>query len=231
MFRKSGLSTRASFHPFNDTYYLQNKPALIGLPTATYLRSTAAGYPSLSGTLYGYSAAGDGSKIGYRTTSVTNAPYLWSDTGSASCSSWPCSTGRRGNVTKYFDAYGNTVSTYNYGDYDVSGDETTTLATYYPNTTKYIVNKPALVQTFQGVGASGTKLSESQMFYDGSGALAVAPPTGLLTQTSAWLDKPTSTYVTTKMTYDANGNFRLRPLLSEFLETAVCALLLTHPAR
>ena len=50
-----------------------------------------------------------------------------------------------------YDTYGNLLNTYEYGNYDVSGDERTVGARLYPNTTAFIVGAAATKHVYAGI--------------------------------------------------------------------------------
>jgi RHS repeat-associated protein len=142
--------------------------------------------------------------------------------GSSACTAWPCATGKRTRVIHIYDVYdvtksspswtagfGNETSTLSYGDADVTGDERTTIYTYYPNPTAYLVSEPARTQVFTGT----TLLSEEDHCYDlpvsatcDASSWTTPPLRGDGTHTLKWLDRPTSSYVVIKAGYDAYGN-------------------------
>ena len=74
-----------------------------------------------------------------------------------------------------------------------------------PNTTAYIVNKPADVKKFQGVGTAGALLLETLSYYDGAATWNQAPSAGFATKAGRWLSSPSSFVETTKE-YDSWGN-------------------------
>ncbi|MBA3470218.1 MAG: VCBS repeat-containing protein [Herpetosiphonaceae bacterium] len=104
-----------------------------------------------------------------------------------------------------YGAFGNPILTKTYGDYAVSGDETTTQVKFYPNQSAYIVNRPAVTTIFAGLGVAGTRLSETRHWYDGAASHQAPPSRGLQTRLDAWLNTSNS-YVATTYAYDAYGN-------------------------
>src|SRR6185503_18177143 len=92
-----------------------------------------------------------------------------------------------------------------HGDDDVTGDEVTTLWTYVPNTTAFIVNRPATQRTYAGTAGTGAKLTESLIHYDGAASESVAPTQGYLTKTRTWLDSE-GRYVSRLAVFDSYGN-------------------------
>lgn len=127
--------------------------------------------------------------------------YTYIGTG-AKCPGIEC---KRKYTNRTFNAFGEATLEVNYGDYDTSGDEVTTPTTYVPNTTAYIVNKPADVKVYQGTTTTGTLLNETLTYYDGATQWNAAPSAGLPTKEGRWLSSPSS-FVETKKEYDAWGN-------------------------
>jgi hypothetical protein len=123
-----------------------------------------------------------------RTSYVTGE---WSETldgEGGSCPSWPCASGKRTYQGHLYDTYGNRTQTTLHGDFDVSGDETTTVFEYRPNSAAYVVDRVAREHVYAGTSAGGTKLSERRYHYDHSSTWDAPPTQGLLTTASAWLD-------------------------------------------
>jgi RHS repeat-associated protein len=120
------------------------------------------------------------------------------------CTTWPCPA-KRTYVTRQFDTYGNVVQTMEHGDYDLSGDETTSAFTFRPNASPYIVDRMARSQQFAGLGVGGPLLAERLLSYDGSGTWDTPPAVGNLTRVSGWLNRE-NRHVSTEMTHDAWGN-------------------------
>jgi YD repeat-containing protein len=92
-----------------------------------------------------------------------------------------------------------------------TGDEITTVADYFPNTTAYIVNRAARAVDYAGTSASGTKLAETRTCYDGAapgaGGCPTPPPTaGDPTTVEQWLKGTTDRYLASHATYDGFGN-------------------------
>ncbi|HUQ01565.1 MAG TPA: RHS repeat-associated core domain-containing protein [Kofleriaceae bacterium] len=120
----------------------------------------------------------------------------------AACPGVEC---KRTYEARTFNAYGEVTAEIAYGDYEVAGDEDTTTTVYVPNTAAYIVDRPADVKSFQGVGSGGTLLNETLSYYDGAASWNVAPSAGLETRHARWLSAPSS-FVATQREYDAWGN-------------------------
>ncbi len=115
------------------------------------------------------------------------------------------STPRTIQTDYQYDQYGNTTSVIEEGDTAVSGDERTTATTYAYNTGSYLVNLPATVTVYAGVGTSGTQLSQKRSLYDGASDPSNAPTQGLLTAQQVWNDQDQS-FLTTSYSYDQYGN-------------------------
>src|SRR5262249_52234905 len=104
-----------------------------------------------------------------------------------------------------YDIYGNPTTVTSYGDYDVTGDERTTVTSYVPNTTAYIVSLPAYVNVYAGVGTGGTLMKQTLSQYDGATSYTIAPTRGDLTKTRAW-NNQTGGYSDVSHGYDTRGN-------------------------
>ncbi|UOX90536.1 hypothetical protein MUY14_07905 [Amycolatopsis sp. FBCC-B4732] len=120
---------------------------------------------------------------------------------SAVCPGADC---KRSYTSRAYNAYGEVVTQIENGDNEQAGDERTTVTTFVPNTAAYIVNKPAAVKVVTGVGAGGTKLSETRTGYDGA-AWDQAPAAGYATSSAQWLSTRDA-FVGTGKEYDAWGN-------------------------
>jgi len=103
-----------------------------------------------------------------------------------------------------YDVYGNALSTWEYGDYALSGDERYTLRGYQPNTSAYIVGLPSYENVYDGLNTGAPLMQRVMYYYDGSTATA-APTKGDLTRIRKW-NSETGAYIKTDMTYDAWGN-------------------------
>jgi RHS repeat-associated protein len=115
-------------------------------------------------------------------------------------------------VTRTFDvdvnpanSFGNVVQIVTHGDLTVTGDEATGSVDYAPNTTAYVVDRPARVQNFAGIGTGGPKLTETQILYDGATTYTTPPVLGDPTQIKGWLNT-TGGYVIATAQYDSYGN-------------------------
>src|SRR5262249_34334090 len=143
--------------------------------------------------------------------------------GSSPCSAWPCATGKRRRTIHVYDVYdatgaktfvvgyGNETATLSLGDMDATGDDKTTITTFYPNASSYLVSYPAGVQVFDG--ASHALVSEEDHCYDLALASAcdatswTRPPVrGDRTHTLTWVDLPSSSYIVSKAAFDGFGN-------------------------
>jgi|GEM_PF-1256444 len=111
-------------------------------------------------------------------------------------------------VKYFYDSYGNVVKTERHGDIGITTDDSTIYTVFYPNTTAWIVNKPARERLYQGIKSAddGSNLKkESLYYYDGNNSsLTTPPPKGDLTKAEGKIDASTS--VSTVYTYDSYGN-------------------------
>ncbi|HEY3359939.1 MAG TPA: FG-GAP-like repeat-containing protein, partial [Polyangia bacterium] len=103
-----------------------------------------------------------------------------------------------------YDAYGNLTREYQYGDYDLAGDEKTYVYRYYPNASDYIVGKPGAIESYSGIGTT-TLLTQGLIYYDGAADYTVPPTAGKATKSARWRDT-TSTFLTRTVEYDAYGS-------------------------
>ncbi len=186
-----------SASPLTETWFHQDygsisKPSQIN-------RSTGAGV-LLASTIYQYTT--NGSTTPHTSTETGHWEYTYDGTGGASCPGVNCN---RTYTAFTYDSYGNVTQKADYGNYDVSGDEKTHYSTFEPNASAYIVSKPAVVETYQGIGSGGAVLAEKLHYYDGATSWSSAPTVGNETQTQRWLSSANS-FVTTSATYDAYGN-------------------------
>jgi RHS repeat-associated protein len=145
------------------------------------------------------------------TTNGATVPWTAVQTGTwensyvnagAACPGADC---KRKYTTRQFNAYGEVTEEVEHGDHEAGGDERTTSTTLVPNPTAYIVNKPAAVTTFQGVGTAGARLTQTLSHYDGATTWTQAPSAGLETKTARWLSTINS-FVETGKEYDTWGN-------------------------
>ncbi|MEV8372778.1 RHS repeat-associated core domain-containing protein [Kribbella sp. NPDC056861] len=152
--------------------------------------------------------AGDGallnSTVTEYTTNGTTVPRIVLPTGKLE-TTYADGGQRTIYTTREYNAYGEVVSLAEHGDKDRNGDERTTLTTFVPNTSAYIVNKPAAEKVVTGIGASGTRLNETRTRYDGATAWNQAPSAGYATANARWLST-TDGFVETAKEYDGTGN-------------------------
>ncbi len=153
----------------------------------------------LSSSLYDYTT--NGSTVPWTSLQTGSWEYTYINAGTA-CPGADC---KRKYTGRAYNAYGEVTQETVYGDYDTSGDEDTAATTYVPNTTAYVVNKPADVKVHQGIGTAGTLLKETLTYYDGATTWNQAPSAGLPTKVARWLSSPSS-FVEKKKEYDAWGN-------------------------
>ena len=115
---------------------------------------------------------------------------------------------RKSLVQFSYDAFGNVVSTYEYGDYDLSGDERTRRRTYTPNLDAYITGYPATEEVYAGIvgeGESGTLVEYREFYYDGASDFTTPPTHGLVTTKRTW-NSQNGDYEEWLYGYDRYGN-------------------------
>ncbi|WPB79518.1 FG-GAP-like repeat-containing protein [Archangium violaceum] len=175
---------------YTETYYHQHV-GCISKPEVTYYRDA-------SGNLFKYSTFGYSENAVAPYTSLMTERWEYECNQSSSC--------RRTLLQIGYDEYGNGNLTYEYGDYDVGGDERTSLRGVVPNTGAYIVGMPAYENIYAGIGTAGSQLLKHTLHeYDGSGTYVAAPARGLVTRQLAW-NNQTGGYITRDFGYDAWGN-------------------------
>ncbi|MFI5728708.1 RHS repeat-associated core domain-containing protein [Kribbella sp. NPDC051587] len=155
--------------------------------------------------------AGDGSLLNSTvteyTTNGTTIPRVvqptgkWETTYAGAGTPCPGSGCKRTYTTREYNQYGEVVSLVEHGDNEVSGDERTTLTTFVPNTSAYIVNKPAVEKVMVG----GTRLNETRTRYDGATTWNQAPSAGYATATARWLSTADD-FVEKRQEFDEFGN-------------------------
>jgi RHS repeat-associated protein len=189
--------------PVSESTFKQDHIAHAGMPEKVEQKDTDGRV--LSAQVFEYTVSGGGT-LPWKSHRTGTWSYTYDGTTSG-CANWPCATGKRSYATTQYDAYGNVTQASSYGDYDYAGDETTAATTFVPNTTAYIVGKPALAQTFAGIGTGGAKLQEARVYYDGAVTWNVQPSQGYPTQTDQWLKSETEDrYVSSSTAYDTWGN-------------------------
>lgn len=132
-----------------------------------------------------------------------------------------------GSVTRYlkiardWDDYGNITEERHFGlahsdGTDFPGDEYTTDWSFNKNTTAYIVSRPYVETTYDGLGNGGTIIAKKAMWYTGvpiSGNANDVLPTGTnLLQTKVFRDA--STFSFTTFDYDSTGNMTRQTVLA-----------------
>jgi len=182
--------------PYIETTYRQDIGAI--LHPERVERRTGGG-ALLGSTVHEYAV--NGTTIP-RTTLPTGT---WVSTHSGTGTTCPGADCKRTYTTRQYNAYGEVTQQVEHGDNETAGDERTTTTAYVPNTTAFIVNKPAAVTAFQGVGTGATLLSETRSNYDGATTWNQAPSAGLSTRTGKWLST-TSAFIETNREYDSWGN-------------------------
>ncbi|WPB74323.1 toxin TcdB middle/N-terminal domain-containing protein [Archangium violaceum] len=174
---------------YTETYYHQHV-GCISKPEVTYYRNAA-------GSIFKYSTFGYAESASAPFTSLMTERWEYECNLSSAC--------RRTLLQIGYDQYGNGYLTYEHGDYDVAGDERTSLRGLYPNTGAYVVGMPAYENIYAGIGTGGTLLKQTLNEYDGSGTYAAAPSRGRLTRQRAW-NNQTGGYVNRSFGYDTWGN-------------------------
>ncbi|WPB78998.1 RHS repeat-associated core domain-containing protein [Archangium violaceum] len=174
---------------YTETYYHQHL-GCISKPEVTYYRDA-------SGALFKYSTFEYSENAAAPYTSLMTSRWEYECNQSASC--------RRTLLQIGYDTYGNGYLTYEHGDYDVAGDERTSLRGLVPNTSAYVVGLPAYENIYAGVGTGGSLLRQTLFEYDSSGSYTLAPKAGLLTRQLAW-NNQTGGYSVRGFGYDAWGN-------------------------
>ncbi|MFN0246954.1 MAG: RHS repeat-associated core domain-containing protein [Kofleriaceae bacterium] len=103
-----------------------------------------------------------------------------------------------------YDAYGNAVRHTEHGDMSTLLDDRRTDRPPVPNTTAYIVDKPAYTNVSSYETGAWTVVAQTLHMYD-TNALHTSPPTkGDLTESHAW-DDVDQTYRVTRTEYQSNG--------------------------
>jgi RHS repeat-associated protein len=174
---------------YTETYYHQHV-GCIAKPETTYFRDA-------QGNIYSYSS--------YHYQENTSPPYT-----SLLTERWDYEynlddTRRRVVSQIAYDQYGNATATHEYGDYDLTGDERTTVRGYVPNTEKYVVTRPAYENIYAGIGTNGALAEQTLFLYDGNMNYQTAPVIGDLTEKKGW-NNETGGYSSTRYWYDALGN-------------------------
>jgi RHS repeat-associated protein len=174
---------------YTETYYHQHV-GCISKPEVTYYRDAA-------GALFKYSTFEYSENAAPPYTSLMTSRWEYECNQTASC--------RRTLLQIGYDTYGNGYLTYEHGDYDVAGDERTSLRGLVPNTSAYVVALPAYENIYAGLGTGGTLLRQTLYEYDGSSDYTRAPTAGLLTRQLAW-NNQTGSYSVRGFGHDGWGN-------------------------
>ena len=192
--------------PITESWYRQEL-ATVGLIERSEKRDGNGNL--LSSLEYEYDVTGNGETEAY----TVHQTGRWSRTFDGSgqeCSTWPCEDGVRTYSTFGYDAYQNQIQSVDFGNYDVQGDEMTTIRKIIPNRELYVVDKVASGETLAGTDGNGQRLSHTLYFYDGAAQWDSKPTKGLLTKSLVWLDTDDS-YLgdcgsTSCIEYDLYGN-------------------------
>jgi RHS repeat-associated protein len=201
---------------YTETYYHQGV-GCISKPDATYYRDAA-------GNIYSYTSYTYSENAAPPYTSLLTQRWDYECNLTASC--------RRVLTQFAYDQFGNATASHEYGDYDLSGDERTTLRGYVPNTSAYVVASQAYENVYAGIGTAGALLQQKLYAYDGATSYTTAPTLGRLTQVQAW-NSLTGGYLATRYTYDAWGNqtSTLNPLGVTTNSTTYDSTFRTFPTR
>lgn len=103
-----------------------------------------------------------------------------------------------------YDIYGNVTHTYEWGDYDLVGDEHTSVRGYVPNTANYLVGLPSYEEEYEGIGVAGELVLHTRYSYDNNVYTAPAQ-LGNTTKVEKW-NSFDGSYVTVYRSYDSYGN-------------------------
>ncbi len=182
--------------PYHETWFRQDYGAA---SKPERIDRRAGSGQLLEAELYEYTT--NGATVPWTSLRTGNWKYTYAGSGAA-CPGAQC---KRTYVSRTYNAYGDVTVEVEHGAYDTSGDEHTLVHTFVPNTGAYIVNKPADVKTFAGVGTGGALLTQTVTYYDGATAWNQAPAIGSPTKEARWLSSPSS-FVETRKEYDAWGN-------------------------
>lgn len=181
--------------PYTETLYRQ-EPGAVLHPERVDVRT--GGGTLLRSTIHEYTL--NGTTVPRTALPTGTWEHTYSGTGAA-CPGADC---RRTYTTRQYNAHGELTQQVEHGDHEATGDERTTTTTFVPNTTAYIVNRPAAVTLHEGVGTGGARLTETRSSYDGL-AWNRAPTAGFETRTGKWLST-TNSFVETGKEYDSRGN-------------------------
>ena len=211
-----GLYDRAERRFLGFRYQTETRPCIAGESgcpyTETWLRQDygAATKPErvdrrdgdgqlLTSTVYEYTT--NGATVPWTSLATGRWDYTYIN-GGASCPGSDC---KRTYFARTFNEYGELTQEIDHGDYDEAGDERTRATAFVPNTTAYLVSKPADEKLFDGAGTAGALLNETLRYYDGAASWNQPPSAGLQTKEARWLSSPSS-FVETRREYDAWGN-------------------------
>lgn len=174
---------------YTETYYFQ-RVGSISKPEFTFFKDN-------QGRIYSYTA--------YKYTENAAPPYTSLLTERWDYEMNLTDRARRSLIQMAYDMYGNVIASYEYGDFDVQGDERTMIRGYYPNHTAYIIGYPAYENTYSGIGSAGQLMRRTLYLFDNNTTHEASPRLGNLTEIRKWLDTENG-YVVQKKVYDAYGN-------------------------
>lgn len=138
----------------------------------------------------------------------TQAPYTALNVASEASERFG-GTLRTTRVERKHDDYGNIIKETLLGATNLQGDERTTFTSFVPNTTAYIVDKPARIRTYSGLEANEADLvAETRNYYDQDSSYDTPPTRGLPRRVDRRI-KPggaTDAWAKSHATYDGDGN-------------------------
>jgi RHS repeat-associated protein len=187
---------------YTQTFYHQHV-GCIAKPEETYFNDP-------TGNVFSYTS--------YDYEENTQAPYTslltdrWDYECNQQCNPFgspavPCDATKCRRVVSQFgyDGYGNATTSYEHGDYGVTGDERTAVRGYYPNPTKYIVGLQAYENVYAGIGTGGTLMKRTRTVFDANASYDVAPTVGNVKQVQKW-NSVTGGDIVESYAYDSWGN-------------------------
>lgn len=112
---------------------------------------------------------------------------------------------RSRKVERAFDMHGNQTMLKEHGHLNLAGDERTTIWSFTPNTSAYIVSFPGSERVFAGLSPEGSaEIARSEFLYDDQASHIQAPIRGNITLTRRWLGG--NAFVNRSAKYDNYGN-------------------------
>jgi RHS repeat-associated protein len=189
---------------FNQGYGSASKPAEIhlGSPDGKLLTKTTFGYVSNDATAPYTSVEAERWDIDFDDSGLGCPAWHWP----AGPSDGPCDRGRRIHTLRGYNDDGAVTVELFEGDKDLTGDEKSVFHNYVPNTSAYIIDRPAAVTTYDTLTPSNaTFLGQTLYHYDRATDWNVAPSAGDQTEIRRWLST-TGAFVASRTEYDNYGN-------------------------